>query len=291
MRQAASGSCTLCAVVHHHANICLLGHVLASLVIGHSCCSVCNMHTFDQPLQHTGCCRLLLRVKADGQGPCACEVRVCQRRDRSVCTVCHRAGSRCAGPGSTVHCDQRVSVGSFGLQFVHFASTCDYDKSYDLSWRGATCCANACGCPLPVQRWTVSLCALAIFSIIKYHCCSPAAALLLRRLAHANLGFGLASAAGLLALADKASLATAFLSFSCGLSGELLVRCLLRCNLPQALVISMCVPCCVAQLQKVATRHEGLLQNNCKLTLCCSRAAVAGPAGTEAFRQPGWHQV
>jgi hypothetical protein len=43
------------------------------------------------------------------------------------------------------------------------------------------------------------------------------------RLAHANLGFGLASAAGLLALADKASLATAFLSFSCGLSGELLV--------------------------------------------------------------------
>jgi hypothetical protein len=47
-------------------------------------------------------------------------------------------------------------------------------------------------------------------------CCS-------RRLAHANLGFGLASAAGLLALADKASLATAFLSFSCGLSGELLV--------------------------------------------------------------------
>lgn len=43
------------------------------------------------------------------------------------------------------------------------------------------------------------------------------------RLAHANLGVGLASAAGLLALADKASLATAFLSFSCGLSGELLV--------------------------------------------------------------------
>ncbi|KAF6255174.1 hypothetical protein COO60DRAFT_241500 [Scenedesmus sp. NREL 46B-D3] len=41
-------------------------------------------------------------------------------------------------------------------------------------------------------------------------------------LAHANLGVGLASAAGLLALADKASLATAFLSFSCGLSGELL---------------------------------------------------------------------
>ncbi|WIA30312.1 hypothetical protein OEZ86_000400 [Tetradesmus obliquus] len=41
-------------------------------------------------------------------------------------------------------------------------------------------------------------------------------------LAHANLGFGLVSAAGLLALADKASLATAFLSFSCGLSGELL---------------------------------------------------------------------
>lgn len=41
-------------------------------------------------------------------------------------------------------------------------------------------------------------------------------------LAHANLGFGLASAAGLLALADKASLATAALSFSCGLSGELI---------------------------------------------------------------------
>lgn len=41
-------------------------------------------------------------------------------------------------------------------------------------------------------------------------------------LAHANLGMGLASAAALLVAADTASLATAALSFSCGLSGELL---------------------------------------------------------------------
>lgn len=40
-------------------------------------------------------------------------------------------------------------------------------------------------------------------------------------LAHANLGVGLAGAAAMLALADKASLTTAFLSFTCGLSGEL----------------------------------------------------------------------
>lgn len=44
MRQAASESCTLCAVVHHHANICLLSHVPASLVIRQSFCSVRNMH-------------------------------------------------------------------------------------------------------------------------------------------------------------------------------------------------------------------------------------------------------
>eukprot|EP00775_Hariotina_reticulata_P010995 gene10995-11149_t len=41
-------------------------------------------------------------------------------------------------------------------------------------------------------------------------------------LAHNHLGAGLASAAALLVAADKASLVTAALSFSCGLSGELL---------------------------------------------------------------------
>lgn len=41
-------------------------------------------------------------------------------------------------------------------------------------------------------------------------------------LAHSNLGVGLAGAAALLVAADHASLATAALSFSCGLGGELL---------------------------------------------------------------------
>lgn len=41
-------------------------------------------------------------------------------------------------------------------------------------------------------------------------------------LAHANLGMGLAGAAAMLVAADQASLATAALSFSCGLGGELL---------------------------------------------------------------------
>lgn len=39
-------------------------------------------------------------------------------------------------------------------------------------------------------------------------------------LSHANLGVGLASAAALLVAADKASLATAALSFSAALAGE-----------------------------------------------------------------------
>jgi hypothetical protein len=41
-------------------------------------------------------------------------------------------------------------------------------------------------------------------------------------LAHNNLGVGLAGAAALLVAADHASLATAALSVSCGLGGELL---------------------------------------------------------------------
>jgi hypothetical protein len=39
-------------------------------------------------------------------------------------------------------------------------------------------------------------------------------------LAHANLGVGLAGAAALLVAADKASMATSALSFSCALAGE-----------------------------------------------------------------------
>lgn len=49
-----------------------------------------------------------------------------------------------------------------------------------------------------------------------------AQATIISGLAHANLGMGIAGAAALLVAADQASLATAALSFSCALGGELL---------------------------------------------------------------------